>query len=215
MRQIFFSPRVQPLPNWLQAYPEAEFHPYPQGGAPVVDVPGSALVWVHLSGDGGDSMERFKAASLAAPGCRRIVLANVPDMDEGARLLEAGASGYSSSLAVPSVLHQIEAVVENGGLWVGPELMQRLMSALAGLSQRSAPEPVSDRGGFSDREWEVAVAVAKGASNKEVARQLGITERTVKAHLSAVFHRLGVRDRLQLSVRINGIPLSTPSARKP
>jgi DNA-binding NarL/FixJ family response regulator len=56
----------------------------------------------------------------------------------------------------------------------------------------------------------VALAVARGESNKEVARNLGITERTVKAHLSVVFEALGVRDRLQLSIHLNGIPQADP-----
>ena len=51
----------------------------------------------------------------------------------------------------------------------------------------------------------MARLVAGGASNREVAEQLSITERTVKAHLSAIFEKLGLRDRLQLSLRINGV----------
>lgn len=53
----------------------------------------------------------------------------------------------------------------------------------------------------------MAKLVAGGASNKEIAGQLSITERTVKAHLSAVFEKLGLRDRLQLSLKINGLSI--------
>lgn len=60
---------------------------------------------------------------------------------------------------------------------------------------------------LSERELQAAKLVAGGASNKEIADQLAITERTVKAHLSAIFEKLGVRDRLQLSLRINGVKL--------
>jgi RNA polymerase sigma factor (sigma-70 family) len=55
---------------------------------------------------------------------------------------------------------------------------------------------------LTERERGVAEAVASGLSNKEVARRLGITERTVKAHLSSAFRKLGVRDRMQLVVRL-------------
>lgn len=58
---------------------------------------------------------------------------------------------------------------------------------------------------LSGREITVAQLVGQGASNKEVARQLDIAERTVKAHLTAIFEKLQVRDRLQLSLRINGV----------
>ena len=55
------------------------------------------------------------------------------------------------------------------------------------------------------REQEAALLVAGGASNKEIARQLDITERTAKAHVSAMLEKLGARDRLQLSLILNGI----------
>ena len=59
---------------------------------------------------------------------------------------------------------------------------------------------------LSAREKDVARAVAAGKSNKEVAKELDITERTVKAHLSAVFEKLHVRDRLQLVLVFSGRP---------
>ena len=79
---------------------------------------------------------------------------------------------------------------------------------LAGTA-RLAPPPVAEGGAWSvsltEREREVAIAVAQGASNKEIARQLDITERTIKAHVGAILEKLGVRDRLQLSLIVNGI----------
>jgi len=179
-------------------------------GEVLVKDPGGVLVWVHVQPDGADPLDRLRAAALAAPGCRLVVLSNVPGEEEGAALLEAGAAGYTNSLAVPELLHQIATVVASGGLWVGPELMQRLMSALAALTQRQYASKSLDK--LSGREREVALAVARGESNKEVARNLGITERTVKAHLTAAFELLGVRDRLQLSILLNGIPQAGPPA---
>ena len=84
---------------------------------------------------------------------------------------------------------------------VGPALMARLLRALGARLTRAAPRAdVLD--GLSAREREVAEAVAQGLSNKEIALRLALTERTVKAHLAAVFDKLGVRDRLQLVVKI-------------
>ena len=60
---------------------------------------------------------------------------------------------------------------------------------------------------LSDREAQVAKFVAQGANNREIAQALQISERTVKAHLSAIFEKLGVRDRLQLSLRVNGLEI--------
>jgi two-component system, NarL family, nitrate/nitrite response regulator NarL len=69
-----------------------------------------------------------------------------------------------------------------------------------------APE-VPQLDDLTSRELMVAEQVAHGASNREIAVALEITERTVKAHLSAIFDKLGVRDRVQLALRMNNIPI--------
>ena len=61
------------------------------------------------------------------------------------------------------------------------------------------------RQALTQREVEIATLAAHGASNLSIASQCGITERTVKAHLSAVFEKLNVTDRLQLALRVHGI----------
>jgi DNA-binding NarL/FixJ family response regulator len=102
-------------------------------------------------------------------------------------------------------LRQVATVVENGGVWIGQSLMQRFLAASARLLPERAAEKDAWRGSLTPREQEVATELAKGASNKEIARQLDITERTVKAHVGATLEKLGARDRLQLSLIINGI----------
>ena len=110
---------------------------------------------------------------------------------------------------LPVLLRQVMLVVENGGLWIGQSLLQKLVGSTSRLfSQRSSGQNTeSCLSLLSEREAQVARLVAGGASNKEIAEQLFITERTVKAHLSAVFEKLGLRDRLQLSLKINGLSI--------
>jgi DNA-binding NarL/FixJ family response regulator len=64
------------------------------------------------------------------------------------------------------------------------------------------------------RERQVAESVARGSTNKEIARVMGITERTVKAHLTASFEKLGVRDRMQLALLVNGVEDSSQPPQK-
>ena len=199
---IFLTRRPQPLPGWKAAFPGASVLPYPDSGTKL-SKPGEAVVWLHIAGDKPDPALLVQRTLMSTPGCRIVVLSNVPGDEEGLAVLEAGAAGYSNALAIPEVLLQIAAVVENGGLWVGPNLLQRL---IAGMATRSTQINNSVLSKLSAREKEVALAVASGASNKEIARRLEISERTVKAHLTAAFERLGVRDRLQLSLLINGTP---------
>ena len=67
--------------------------------------------------------------------------------------------------------------------------------------------PVGDFDSLTEREYAVAVAVGKGLNNREIAESLGITERTVKAHLTAIFEKLGLRDRVQLALTVNRLPI--------
>lgn len=134
------------------------------------------------------------------PKCHVVVVSHVPSETEGLQAIDVGAQGYCHLMAVPELLREVAQVVEHGGLWVGPELVQRLMAATRDVLARSpqAVLPGKNLSVLSEREAEVARAVAAGQSNKEVAEQLFISERTVKAHLGAVFEKLGVRDRVQL-----------------
>lgn len=196
--QLFISGDGQLRDLWREAFPGAK-------SARLTDsLLGEGTVWVLVpSGQ--------KAAGLVAPVRRRtgerplIILADEPGEEDALGALGAGASGYCNSHAAADVLQQVAMVVENGGLWVGQRLMQRLLAGTA----RLVPPPLVEGAGWAqtltEREREVAKAVAQGASNKEIARQLNITERTIKAHVGAILDKLGARDRLQLSLIVNGI----------
>ncbi len=202
-RQIFLTRRDVPLPGWRGAFPGAEIRAYPAPGEKLAE-PGGAVLWLHI-----DTHVRRPDGVVAelrknTPGCAVVVLSNVPHDDEGLAVLEAGAAGYTGALAIADVLQQIETVIENGGLWVGPDLLRRLLVALGARGQRPQAGGPLDK--LSPREREVALAVAAGGTNKEVALKLDIAERTVKAHLHNIFDVLKVRDRLQLAILINGLP---------
>lgn len=134
-----------------------------------------------------------------------IATNTMPDDAEGLRLLGCGVRGYCHA-AVPTILlQQILAVVGAGEIWAGRTLVQRLLAAVQQIPVPAAANPATILALLSDREQDVARLAAQGAANKEIARQLGITERTVKAHLSAAFEKLAVADRVQLTLKINGL----------
>ena len=211
-RHVFVTARPEPIPRWLEAFPDALLM-RDQGPDETrfFQLAGASVVWLHVTGDAPAVSAWVGTVHAAAPHVPIVVLSNVPEDDQGMAALAAGASGYCSALTLPAVLRQVAGVVEHGGLWVGPQLMRRLMQGLAARNS-DTPEPVLDR--LSQRERQVAVAVARGATNKEIARVLGITERTVKAHLAATFEKLGVRDRMQLSLVVNGVEDSTHISQK-
>lgn len=198
MPPIFLSNDARQRESWCEAFPDliaSRMEKLPAGGA---------LVWLLLpAGQSATAVIGHLRSMLA--GRSLIVLADQPTEDEAMAVLAAGAAAYCNGHAAPEVLQQVATVVENGGVWIGQGLMQRFLAVSARLLPAPAAEKTAWRTSLTPREQEVAVALAKGASNKEIARQLDITERTVKAHVGATLEKLGARDRLQLSLIINGI----------
>ena len=205
-RHVFVTTRTQPIPRWIDAFPDAVLLCGENAAPPDADIlRNAAVIWLHVAQEGVTGDDWVSEIAELTKQVPIVVLSNVPDNTQGMAVLGAGASGYCSALSLPAVLRQVAGVVLHGGLWVGPQLMRRFMQ---GLSARNhGPEPALEV--LSQRERQVAEAASRGSTNKEIARTMGITERTVKAHLSAAFDKLGVRDRMQLSLLVNGVEAST------
>ncbi|WP_284700256.1 response regulator transcription factor [Leeia speluncae] len=131
-----------------------------------------------------------------------VVTASHPKDELGLDVLNAGAVGYTNTFSDAEAFAHVLSVVSAGEVWVGKNLLQRLLKGIQQVSVTVANQ-VDDL--LTVRELEVARLVAKGASNKDIARELDITERTVKAHVSTVLEKLEVNDRLQLALKVNGI----------
>lgn len=143
-------------------------------------------------------------ASLLADA--RVVLASAnPQRDAAVAWLEKGCAAYCHAFADADTLRQIQDVVASGNVWVGRELMQQLLATVQRAAAVRAPAQPDWARDLTEREQEVARLVAQGASNRDIANQCNITERTVKAHLAAAFTKLGITDRLQLALRVHGI----------
>lgn len=199
MNTQFFllAPGTQPSARWFEAFPDGRCR---ERAALMADARPGDVIWLETAPIGWE--DTLVSLRAALPACPVAMLTYLPDSREATRAFERGARGYCHALAVPALLREVGLVVAHGGLWVGPELMARLVGAArrgldAGDDASTWPSVLSAR------EREVAQAVAAGMANKEIAAMLGITERTVKAHLSAIFEKLEVRDRLQLVLRMS------------
>jgi DNA-binding NarL/FixJ family response regulator len=95
--------------------------------------------------------------------------------------------------------------VEAGEIWVGRRVMLRLIEDLATLRAHDGHDP-SGEGRLTPREREIASLVARGAGNKQIAHQLSISIKTVKAHLANIFKKLGLSTRLQLALALGRVP---------
>lgn len=191
---LFITPDSRLLPRWAEAFPDARAAAS-LAGRPATHPP--AVVWVSTGADGwADCVSQLRAIA----GVQVVVISDVPNQAEGLQALEAGAQGYCHAFATAAMLREVALVVAHGGLWVGPELMARVIRATASRLPMRADDPQPLLSRLSEREREVASAVVRGLTNKEAAALLAITERTVKAHLSAIFEKLAVRDRMQLAL---------------
>ena len=141
-----------------------------------------------------------------AGAARVIVLTPVFIEDEEIALLKAGAKGCCRRGVDPESLQQVLSVTSNGGVWVTRSLLPRLVSELrkyVDAHRKPAETPAHDTlAELTQREREIVRLIVEGASNKEVASSLNISERTVKGHLSNVFQKLGVADRLKLMIYV-------------
>jgi len=183
------------LPRWVQAFPQAVAVTPEQATGPVE----ADMIWLRLQPSLPAAMQ-IQALAVSAP---LIILSDAPDDDQALAVFSLAARGYANSHAAVETLKQIARVVDQGGLWIGVSLMQRMLTGMRNVPVAPRAEPAAYN--MTGRELEVARAIAAGASNKEVARQLNITERTVKAHVSGLFVKLGVQDRLQLALKMRDL----------
>ena len=134
-----------------------------------------------------------------------VAASSNPTDDEAMKALDAGCVAYCHAFSAASTLKQVREVVEAGQVWIGKSLMQRLLHNVNRVASKLPSPDLVWREGLTRREVEVAILAANGASNSSIAVQCQISERTVKAHLSAVFDKLNISDRLQLALRVHGI----------
>jgi DNA-binding NarL/FixJ family response regulator len=144
------------------------------------------------------------AIQRLCPATRIILLDGTNDERQAICALKAGAKGYCTKQIDPSHLRKAVQVVQKGEVWVGRKIICRLLEELTssngnGANDSPPPEEVYLRR-LTIRERQIALLVGEGACNKEISNSLNITERTVKAHLTAIFQKLQMTDRLRLGL---------------
>jgi len=143
---------------------------------------------------GADSLD--VVSNLCRSGAWRVIIIGEDDNGDAAvEWVKAGASGYISRRAERQQLAKAIRVAQKGELWIA-----RRVAGLAVQQLREEKAPVAGKPLLSPREQEVIRLVARGWRNSEVAAALYISEKTVKTHLSSIFQKLGVRDRLQAAL---------------
>ncbi len=120
-------------------------------------------------------------------------------------LLKAGVRGCCRKDVEPAFLRQVVGAIQNGELWMRRTLTCRLIDELgkSTAKNRAYQASLCLLNKLTQREYDIAVRVGNGDNNKQIANACGITERTVKAHLTEVYLKLGVTDRLNLALALS------------
>jgi DNA-binding NarL/FixJ family response regulator len=184
------------LGQLLATAPDLELAGEAKDGQEAVEAAESAapdVILMDISMPVLDGVEATRRIMARDPDARIVMLTSLADNRQILEALEAGASGYLLKHAGPDeLLGAIRAAAGHSPL--DPKAARALLD-----SRRAAPA-ADEHKALSAREQEVLRLVAQGLANKQIARRLGISERTVKAHLTNVFSALGVSDRTQAAL---------------
>jgi DNA-binding NarL/FixJ family response regulator len=182
------------LVQLLAAAPDLEVVGSAGDGAAAVELAAEhrpEIVVMDLSMPGMSGIEATRLIGERSPGSQVLVLTSFVDRDRVVEALDAGAIGYLLKDAEPAELVSAIRSAARGESPLDPRAARTMLSA------QRATGPLES---LTDREREVLGLVADGLPNKQIARQLGISEKTVKAHLTSAFRTIGVDDRVQAGI---------------
>jgi len=193
--------------------------PGKEGDAPLRPIAGSLkemlalaaleylVIDLHSEPGGLDVLESIRRAR---PNLRIIILGPEGNDELVLASIIAGARAYLDLTADPEMVRCAIDVVTSGSIWAPRRLLSKLIDRLLKVPDSSL---TSSTPYFTNREKDVLELILQARSNREIARQLGIEERTVKAHVGRLMRKTGSDNRIELSMRALSLPVITPTSR--
>jgi DNA-binding NarL/FixJ family response regulator len=182
------------LEQLLASFADVEVVGTASGGAEAVEVVAERqpdVVLMDLSMPDVDGIEATRRIADRTPAARVVIFTSFSERDRILSAIDSGAIGYLLKDAEPDEVHRGIQAAARGESPLATKAAQAVVAAR--IESRPARE-------LTEREREVLILVATGLANKQIARRLGIAEKTVKAHLTSLFQRLGVSDRTQAAL---------------
>jgi DNA-binding NarL/FixJ family response regulator len=139
-----------------------------------------------------DGIEVTRRVAAASPSTRVVLFTSFSDREQILQALDAGAIGYLLKDAEPEAIHEALRAAARGEAPLAPKAAAELLASRAERATGAVELTARERG--------VLQLVIAGDANKQIARKLGISEKTVKGHLTNLFQRIGVQDRTQAAL---------------
>ena len=157
--------------------------------------PDVVLCEVKLAGQGGFDLLRDVPA--LSPNSRMIAISATETANDVVEAMRQGARGFLAKQCPLDLFLKCVRKVHSGEIWLNGPLTEAVLHA---FGSQQAPSKLDGKTELSRREMEVIQLVVQGYKNRDIAQSLFISEKTVKNHLSAIFNKLGVSDRLELTL---------------
>jgi len=163
-----------------------------------LDGPAPELVLIDLNMPGMDGLDGVRRLREAFPALVIVVASGQDDPGTIRAVLALGANGFIPKIDPPDLLLQALRVVRAGGLYIPARSLG---------DTRGVTAPIPNASGLTPRQLDVLRLLVKGEPNKVIARQLGLTEGTVKIHIAAILRALQARNRTEAAIRARELGL--------
>jgi DNA-binding NarL/FixJ family response regulator len=148
-----------------------------------------------------DGLELLHELRTTWPECPVIMLTTFDHANYVRRALAEGAAGYLLKDATPDDLQQaIKVALSGGGNVLSPKVIQNLFESMESSNDERGDAHQRPASNLTQRENDILALLAEGKSNRDISRSLYLSEKTVKAHLAAIFRKLGVSNRTQAAM---------------
>lgn len=150
------------------------------------------IVCMDVSNMGDDALDTIQHYISEYPNLRILALSQNPNLMQGSRLLEIGVKGYVNSRLYDTHLKDAIKTIADGNVWVYPEFIYSMVKIVS----KKTNQQTANLDILTPKEQDVAKLVLDGLSNKQIAETTGVSERTVKAHISNIYSKFNVKDRI-------------------
>ncbi len=145
-------------------------------------------------------LEALRGLERSSTPVRIILLAASVEKDQVVEALQLGARGVVLKESTTQLLHQSIRRVMAGQYWLGHQSVSDLVGALRDVLPATGGKPRHKTFGLTPRELEIVATIVAGYANKDIAQKFSLSEQTIKHHLTNIFNKLGVSNRLELAL---------------